>query len=209
MTARVPDVSRGLRRTSAAVERARAAMPSAAALAPLAGRLAWFCCRVRPGSERAAAEALVERGLVGWTPLRAASRRLGQCGRRVQVLAPATPGYVLTGFEGHADWSAAMRCAPGYAPLTAGWAADGRPVLRPLGERAVRALLAIEGALRADAAPAPALAVGDRVRVELGSWAEIEAMVEALDGPDAVLAVRMLGAVRRVRLPRAQLALAS
>lgn len=113
---RAVDVSRGLRRTCAAVRVAEPDWSDCSRLRAVAHARRWYLARVTPGREKRAVVALWQAGLEAAIPVDALWRHASKQAKargdaKVERLTPALPGYALVGFEGAWDrWVAALSC---------------------------------------------------------------------------------------------------
>jgi len=159
----------------------------------------WFVAQLRPHGLRRALDHLFRQGIPTFCPKQRGSQV--KAGKQIEVLRPLFPGYVFVSFD-RADlrWTA-INSTRGVARLILNDPRRPVPLPRPL----MAGLMA-----RCDASgmllPPDDLAVGDRVRVLAGPFADTVTTIE--DIPEAArigVLIELMGRRVRTTLPHDQI----
>lgn len=130
---------------------------------PEARPRAWYVARTKPRAERLAAASLEARGLSAYLPEWKRKWR----GHPVR-LEPLFPGYLFVRSDGTADWQLRARSAPNVVRLLGGAAGP-----EPVPDNLVR-----EIRRRCEAQVAAPFHPGQRVRVAVGPYRELDAIFD-------------------------------
>lgn len=153
----------------------------------------WFLVQCKPRQDERAEENLLRQGYHCYRPQRSYERVLQ--GRRQATIESLFPGYLFIALGADANW-APLRSTRGVSRLVA---FNGKPL--PVAERL------IEDLRQRTANTATSLPkAGDRIRINDGCFANLEAVFESCKGEErVVLLLTILNQLQRVEVPLASI----
>src|SRR4029077_8748265 len=159
----------------------------------------WFVVATYSQAERRAVSNLRDQGYETYLPLITVRRRdnaIRSLLHRVEV--PLFPGYAFVKFDAARDPWRPIQNTPGVYSLLR---CQGTGFPDPVSNGAVEALRAGEEARRPLTPPGAAWAAGAACKVAYGPLQGHDAVVLAVNGPKAVIALLLLGSLREVTVP--------
>jgi transcriptional antiterminator RfaH len=158
---------------------------------PIAMPPRWYVIQCKPREEARALENLERQLFSCYCPTASVEKR--RHGRKVRLSEPFFPGYLFIRLDERDNWSL-IRSTRGVVRLVG---FDHHPV--PIADEIIET---IRQRVAMDAAPAPYLKPGERVRVTEGAFAQLEAIFVANDGDERVLLLMgMLQREHRLSFP--------
>lgn len=158
----------------------------------------WYCLQAERGREAEVRDRLEDQGFGAFLPLVIAMRPVRPGVMQVAAV-PAFPGYLFTAFDQRAEPWRSILYTRGVKGLIS--AAPDRPT--PVPKRQIETLLALGYDRPIAEDPRPALiAVGSRVRVQAGPFADTQGVCLWDDGKRVALLMELLRGPTRVTVPK-------
>lgn len=157
---------------------------------------AWYLIQCKPRHDDKAWEHLNRQGFECFCPR--TRTQATRAGKRVQITQPLFPGYLFLHMHEQGNW-AALRSTRGVSRVVAFCGVPCRIDDSIIEQLKTRSLQSVQ---------AKALTAGDRVHINSGPLADMDAIFLAMDGEQRMmLLLRLLNREKRVKVPLSQLSI--